>query len=95
MNIYELTIILDGKASPAKKKSLVEKIGKLVKLNGGKIIKKEDWGKKDFAYPIKKNNTGIYLFFELELEPDAVKKISEKIRIDEDFLRHLIVKKEK
>jgi len=94
MNIYELTLILEGKTSPAKKKSLVEKIEKLVKLNKGNILKKDDWGKKDFAYPIKKNDTGIYLFFEIELEPEAVNKVSEKIRIDDDVLRHLIIRKD-
>jgi len=94
MNTYELTLILEGKASSAKKKSLVEKIEKLVKLNKGKILKKDDWGKKDFAYPIKKNDTGVYLFFEIELEPETANKISEKINIDDEILRHLIIRKD-
>ena len=94
MSTYELTLILDGKASPAKKKSLTEKIEKLIKLNKGKILKKDDWGKREFAYPIKKNDTGIYLFFEIELEPEVVNKVSEKIRIDDDILRHLIIRKD-
>ena len=90
--IYELTIVLDGKATAAKKKAVIELIEKLVKVVSGKIIKKDDWGVKDFAYPIGKINSGYYMFFELELETDKVKDINQKLVIEEDVLRFLIVK---
>ena len=92
MNIYELTVIIDGKATAAKKKAMVGLIEKIIKVVGGKVIKKDDWGVKDFAYPIGKINSGNYMFFELELETDKVKDINQKLVIEEDIIRFLIVK---
>ena len=84
--------IIDGKATAAKKKAVVEMVEKLVKVVSGKVIKNDDWGVKDFAYPIGKINSGNYMFFELELETDKVKDINQKLVIEEDILRFLIVK---
>ena len=67
MRQYELTIILAGKATPAKKKSVTEKIKKLITTLKGKVGKVEDWGEKELAYQIAKNETGIFLHFPLEL----------------------------
>ena len=92
MNIYELTVIIDGKATAAKKKAVIKLIGNLVKVVDGKVVKKDDWGVKDFAYPIGKINSGNYMFFELELETDKVKDINQKLVIEEDIIRFLIVK---
>jgi small subunit ribosomal protein S6 len=63
MRNYELTIVLDGKATSAKKKSMAGKIEKLVKDLKGKIVKNDDWGKKDLAYKLGKSDTGVYHIF--------------------------------
>jgi small subunit ribosomal protein S6 len=94
MQIYELTIIIDGKATPAKQKSVVESIEKLVKTNKGNILKKDNWGKKDLKYEIKKSESGVYLYFELELDSQGAKNISSNLNTDEDILRSLLIKKE-
>lgn len=91
---YELTIVLDGNATSAKKKAVLEKIAKLVKTHEGKVVKEEDWGKKDLAYRIKKALTGQYLYFELELEKDKVKAFSTLVGRLEEVIRYLLVKKE-
>ena len=92
MDIYELTVVIDGKATSAKKKAMVGLVEKIIKVVDGKVIKKDDWGVKDFAYPIEKINSGNYIYFELELDTDKVKDINQKLVIEEDILRFLIVK---
>jgi len=94
MNRYELTLILEGKASVAKKKKLIDKIEKIIKELRGKIVGHEDWGEKEFRYPIKKKDTGIYLFFELELESKAAKDLLPKLKLEEEILRYLLVRKD-
>jgi len=44
---YELTIVLDSKATAAKKKKVTETIEKIVALLKGKLGKVEDWGVKE------------------------------------------------
>ena len=95
MQKYELTIVLDGKVTPAKKKSVRADVEKLISSAKGKIGTVEDWGEKPLAYKIKKSVTGIFLFFPLELMPQEVKELSTKLSIEENVVRYLLVRKEK
>lgn len=95
MRSYELTIVLDGKITSAKKKSVTQKIEKVVEAAKGKVGKVKDWGVKDLAYKIKKSLTGAFLIFPLELQSESVKPLNEKLRLDEEIIRYLLVKKEK
>lgn len=91
MKKYELTVVLDGKASVSKKKSVQELIEKVVAITKGKVAKVEDWGTKDLAYKIGKRATGVYLHFPLELETSSVKDLTAKVRANEDVIRYLLI----
>lgn len=93
MQKYELTVVLDGKASAAKKKAVTESIEKIVELGKGKPNKVNEWGVRDLAYKIGKSTSGVYLHFPLELETEVAKNLLAKIRANEDIIRHLLVKK--
>jgi ribosomal protein S6 len=80
MNNYELTLVLDGKSGAAKKK---------------KVTETKDWGVRDLAYKIGKSTTGLYVYFDLELDPAGAKALNEKLRTDADVLRFLVINKEK
>jgi small subunit ribosomal protein S6 len=94
MQSYELTIILPGDVSSAKKKATQESVEKIVKVLKGKVGKVEDWGKKEFAYEIKKNTSGVYLHFPLELGEEAIKALPQKLNLEEGIIRYLLVRKE-
>jgi small subunit ribosomal protein S6 len=94
MEKYELTIVLSGNATAAKKKKTQEAIEKIVKTIGGKVGKIEDWGKKELSYEIAKNDSGIFLLYNLELEEEAVKMLPQKFNLEENIIRYLLVKKE-
>ncbi len=91
MKDYELTVLLHPETEPASKKSL-EKIRKLVEEAGGKIIKEESQGKRHMAYAIKGQTSAVYVYFELSLPPEAVKKLDTALNITDAVIRHLIVK---
>ena len=93
MRNYELVIVLDGKATSAKKKSVTEKIEKLIKSIKGKVATIKDWGTKDLAYQIGKSTTGAYLILPLELTGEAANELSNKLRLETDLIRYLLVKK--
>lgn len=94
MNNYELTVVLPGKASSAKKKAGKESIEKLIKILKGKITKFDDWGEKRLAYEIKKNTSGTFLHFQIELETGSAPEIDKKLRLDEEVIRYLLVKRD-
>jgi small subunit ribosomal protein S6 len=93
MQKYELTIVLPGDATATKKKSFGETLGKLLKVGGGEIKKEADWGKMELAYKIKKQADGVFLYFELELEPKSAKFLSDKLRLEDTIIRHLLIRK--
>ena len=93
MNQYELTLVLPGK-SKAKEKTFNEKIEKLIKSLDGKVQKTESWGEIELSYKIKKERSGFFLYFDLELDSPSVKKLDDKLRMEGEVIRYLLVKKE-
>jgi small subunit ribosomal protein S6 len=93
MNIYELTLVLPGK-SKAKEKTFNEKIEKLIKSLDGKVAKAESWGEIELSYKIKKERSGFFLYFDLELDSPNVKKLDDKLRMEGEVIRYLLVRKE-
>lgn len=95
MNKYELTVVLDGKAGAAKRKKVEEGLDKTLKIFKGAIKESKEWGVKELAYKIGKSETGLYLFFEVELDPKGAKALNDKLRTDADIIRFLLINKEK
>ena len=89
-NAYELVVLLhpdleiDVEAPITKVESLIDAVG-------GKVTKRDNWGKKRLAYKIKRQDFAIYVYFEVELEPQAVRQLESTILITEEVLRHLLV----
>jgi ribosomal protein S6 len=92
MQKYELTIVLDGKATAAKKKTVTSSIEKAVELLKGKLGTVIDWGVKDLSYKIQKSTSGTFIHIPLEIDPLEVKKLVEKIKTDDVIIRYLLVK---
>ena len=90
---YELVVLLhpdleiDVDAPIAKVESLISAVG-------GKVTKRDNWGKKRLAYRIKRQDFAIYIYFEVELETTKVRELENTILITEEVLRHLLVVKE-
>jgi len=58
--------------------------------NSGKILKDNMIGKKNLAYPVKKNNNGIYYEVTFSAMPENISKIQRMFNINTDILRSLI-----
>ncbi len=87
MQKYEITVLFDKKD-----KDIIEKVEKMLTSIKAKKVKKEDWGLKKLAYPIKKLTEANYVFFEAEIEQDKLADLAAKIKLEEGIIRSLIVK---
>lgn len=94
MRKYELTVVVDGKVSAPKKKSVTELVEKVVSISKGKVGRVEDWGVKELAYKIGKSESGVYLHFPLELEASSAKDMASKLRANQDIIRYLLIVKD-
>ena len=62
MRAYELMVIIDGDVEDPKAQSFVKVVTDGITAAGGSIHGKPDWwGKRQFAYPINRKETGYYL----------------------------------
>lgn len=68
------------------------KVEKLFNDNGGKIVNTDNWGKRKLAYTIKKQDHAVYVFYRLDLPPEAVRKIESTLNITDEVIRFLITK---
>jgi small subunit ribosomal protein S6 len=92
MRSYELVVLLHPDLE-IDVDTPIAKIEKLVTSAAGTVTKRDNWGKKRLAYPIKKQQFGIYVYFELELPPTAVRELESQLLITEEVIRFLIVSK--
>lgn len=85
---YELMVVLDPKADVTEKTAaevVAKMIGDAVSVTSVSLL-----GKKLLAYPLKKNNEGIYILAKLKGAPLHVGEIEKKIRMGTDVLRFLL-----
>jgi len=92
MDKYELTIVLDGKSTPAKRKIVISTIEKIITTFEGKIVKTEDWGEKEMYQKAGKNNPGYFIHFLLEFEKGSIKSLNLKLKMEEDIRKFLLVR---
>lgn len=89
MAVYELVCIFNPQVD---NKKLIKKIKDWIEEMEGKVKKKEEWGKKELAYQIKKNSQGVYVFWQFEAEPAKINTLSPKIKLENDIIRFLLLK---
>ncbi len=91
MNQYEIAVVFDPSLEVGLDKA-TERVEKIFKDNDGKVKNVDNWGKRKLAYPIKKQEHGIYVFYTLDLPPQSVAKIESTLNITEEVIRFLIVR---
>ncbi len=91
MNQYEIAVLYhpDLEIDLGKASSRVEKI---IADNGGTITNTDNWGKRKLAYPIKKNEHAVYVFYTVELPAEGVQKVESTLNITDEVIRFLITR---
>lgn len=87
---YELMVLLHPDLE-IDAEAPISKVEGLVTAVGGKVLKRDNWGKKRLAYRIARQDFAIYVYFELSLDPENVSELERTILITEEVLRHLLV----
>ena len=91
MRDYETILIFKTGASDATVSSIVKKLEKVITKKPGKLAKKDEWGIKTLAYPIKKEKQGRYILWTYAQEPKVVAEIDRTLRFEENVLRYYTV----
>jgi small subunit ribosomal protein S6 len=94
MNKYELVLVVNAKIEDDARAAVVDKAKAYVERFGGTVTEVEDWGKRKLAYEIQHMKEGFYYFIQFEAAAEAPAEIERRVRIMENVLRYLVVRKE-
>jgi len=91
MNQYEVAVLYHPDLEIDLEKA-TSKVEKIFADNGGKVSNTDNWGKRKLAYPIKKNESAMYVIYTLELPAQAVRKVEGTLNITDEVIRFLITR---
>lgn len=94
MRDYELTLVVDPEMTASGQKTFLTKIKKLISGQKGKVVKTDEWGKKELVYPIGQKNTAHFFLLTVKLPETVLTEVRQKLSLNEALLRYLLVKKE-
>ncbi|MFA6215528.1 MAG: 30S ribosomal protein S6 [Patescibacteria group bacterium] len=93
-NHYELLYLVPATYTEDELVSIKEKVKDLLKKFSGEVTAEDSFGKKKLAYPIKGNHQGYYLLYEFNLEGAKLKELDQNLKLTNEVLRHIIVRRE-
>ena len=94
MTKYEIMFIVKATLEDTALNNATREVQSLITDNGSKVIEFKDMGRKKLAYPINKEISGFYYLMNVEATHEVIQEFDRKLRINENILRHLILKKE-
>ena len=93
MNKYEIMFIVKSDLEEEARKNIVKTLEKTLTDNKATITLTKELGQKEFAYEIKKMKSGYYYLYNIETSTDAaINEFDRVAKIDENIIRHLILK---
>jgi small subunit ribosomal protein S6 len=91
MNQYEVAVLYH----PDLEIDLDKAEGKVTKIftdNGGKVVSKDNWGKRKTAYKIGTHEHAVYVIYTVEMLGASVQKVELTLNITDEVIRFLITK---
>ena len=93
MKSYELLLVLSAILDETAREALLEKVKVYLEAVGATLQKVDKWGIKKFAYPIRYQNEGFYVVYDLSAPANLVKSVEPKLRIEENIMRVIFTAK--
>ena len=95
MAFYESVVIARPELTETQIDKLINDLSDVITKDEGKVVKKEQWGLRSFAYKINKNKKGHYFMLNLDSAPTIIFEYERQMRINEDIIRFLTIKIDK
>ncbi len=92
MTKYEIMFIVKASMEEAEIKKTAEDLKKLLTNKQSKVIDFNEMGRRKLAYPIDKELSGFYYVIKVETNHETIAEFDRKVSINENVLRHLIIK---
>ena len=84
--------MIDPDQSEDKIAKLNTAVEKLVKKEGGTVVRVDDIGRRRLAYPIQKKEEGYYVLFEIEGTGQEIAEVERRMRVNDMIMRYITVR---
>ena len=90
---YEGLIVLNTKGLEGSIDDLVSAVGKEIEAEGGKLQEVQQIGRRKFAYPSKHLESGHYVNYLFNAEPEVIERLQARLKLNEKVhLQHYQVR---
>ena len=89
---YEELLLLSPELGTEECHEIVNNLSAVIEREGGTVLKVDDWGIKDTAYPVRKFNRGRYIRLEMDMPGQAVAELERNIRIADGIFKFITVR---
>jgi len=84
--------IVDPETDAERVEKLNEAVGKLIEKEGGEIVRMDDIGLRELAYPIQKKTEGHYVLFEINGSGQEIAELERRMRVNDMIIRFVTVR---
>jgi small subunit ribosomal protein S6 len=92
MRIYEELFIARPDITEEEIDPIVDQVKSTVTTGGGTVDKVDKWGVRKLAYRLEKRNEGYYVLVQFTSNPETVKEIERRLRVNDAVLKFITVR---
>jgi small subunit ribosomal protein S6 len=94
MRQYETGFILSPALSEEETTQFIQQMAEIVAQKKGRMVKQDVWGKRRLAYPIKRFQEGVYVFFTFDGPGDVSNELERRFKQTDAVIRFMTVLKD-
>ena len=91
MRQYETGFVLSPTLSEEETTQFVQQMAEVIGQKKGRMVKQDIWGKRRLAFPIKRFQEGVYVFFTYEGAGDISTELERRFKQTDSVIRFMTV----
>ena len=94
MRQYETGFVLSPTLSEEETTQFIQQMAEIVAQKSGRMVKQDIWGKRRLAFPIKRFQEGVYVFFTYDGAGDVSVELERRFKQTDAVIRFMTVLKD-
>lgn len=94
MRQYETGFVLSPTLSEEETTQFVQQMAEIVAQKQGRMVKQDVWGKRRLAFPVKRFQEGVYVFFTFDGPGDVAAELERRFKQTDAVIRFMTVVKD-
>ncbi len=92
MRHYEIVLLFHPDQSE-QVPAMVERYTATITESGGKVHRKEDWGRRQLAFIINKVHKAHYILMNIECDNDTIEDLKSTFRFNDAVIRNMVIRR--